>query len=198
MSLIEEALRRLGEQDAPTRVRQDTPVRRQVEEPKRESAPLPVAQTPAALPSPTSVPPVSVGPWLGFWATVGGSAALLVVGLLLGTLWNARPVSTTRAVEAAKPVPAPVPTPQSVVAVVTPVASMAPIAPLKPMMAKSTGMPNLELNGVVEGVGEPLVIINGRIVRLGETIEGATLLGVGDGAARFQWRDKELVVKTTR
>ena len=92
MSLIEEALRRLGEQDAPARVPRETPNRRKVERP-HEPDPLPASTPPATVSPQTSAPPVSVGPWLGFWATVGGSAALLVVGLLLGTLWNARPVS---------------------------------------------------------------------------------------------------------
>jgi len=58
--------------------------------------------------------------------------------------------------------------------------------------------PELELNGIVEGIGEPFVIINGRLVRLGETVEGATLLEVKKDTVRLRWLDQELVLRTTR
>ena len=58
--------------------------------------------------------------------------------------------------------------------------------------------PELKLNGVVEGVGEPFAIINGGIVRLGETIDGATLLEVKDDTVRLRWLNQDLTLRTSR
>jgi len=56
----------------------------------------------------------------------------------------------------------------------------------------------LELHGVVEGTGEPLAIINGRIVHLGETVEGATLVEVGKHTARLRRRKRDIVLRTAQ
>lgn len=56
--------------------------------------------------------------------------------------------------------------------------------------------PELKLNGVVEGVGEPFAIINGSIVRLGESVAGATLIAVDRDNARLRWMDQELRLRT--
>ena len=57
----------------------------------------------------------------------------------------------------------------------------------------------LKLNGVVEGIGEPFAIINDRIVRLGEYVEGAVLLSVGSNKATLRSADEEeLVLSTSR
>ena len=196
MSLIEEALRRLGE--TPPTAAPEAPPRRW-----KEPAPAsPTVHAPAAEPAPTFPPPaarapmVTIGPWLGFWATIGGSVTLLVVGLLLGTLWNARPSSHTRPHASPASSVASVAVSQVTAAMKTPLVLEQPHA-LNRTATKPT-LPRLELNGVVEGVGEPFVIINGQTVRLGETIEGATLVDVRDGVARFQWRDKELALRTAR
>ena len=56
----------------------------------------------------------------------------------------------------------------------------------------------LELNGIVEGAGEPLAIINGQIVRIGETIDDATLLDIGHTTARLRHHGQEIVLRTTQ
>ncbi len=56
----------------------------------------------------------------------------------------------------------------------------------------------LELNGVVRGAGEPLAIVNGNILRVGETMGGVTLLEVGDGSARVRWQDREMTLATSQ
>lgn len=56
--------------------------------------------------------------------------------------------------------------------------------------------PELQLNGVVEGVGEPFAIINGSIIRLGETIANATLVEIRSNSARLRRRNQELVLRT--
>jgi len=58
--------------------------------------------------------------------------------------------------------------------------------------------PPFSLNGIVEGVGEPFAIINGTIVRLGESIEGATLTEVAQGKATLRWNDQNVVLRTSR
>lgn len=57
--------------------------------------------------------------------------------------------------------------------------------------------PELALNGIVEGRGEPLAIINGMILRVGESVSGATLLNIRGDEATLRWRDEELVLSTT-
>ncbi len=58
--------------------------------------------------------------------------------------------------------------------------------------------PVLALNGVVRGVGESFAIINGTIVRLGETIEDATLLRVDSGMAIVRRKGKDLILRTAK
>jgi len=89
------------------------------------------------------------------------------------------------------PAPAVTVPPEEVVVVPQKPAARHRVAPV-PMQ------PELELNGIVEGIGEPFVIINGRLVRLGETVEGATLLEVKKDTVRLRWLDQELVLRTTR
>ena len=55
-----------------------------------------------------------------------------------------------------------------------------------------------ELSGIVWGPGESLAIINGNIMRVGETVDGTTLLGVRNDSAQIRWRDQELVLRTSR
>lgn len=56
----------------------------------------------------------------------------------------------------------------------------------------------LELTGVVEGGGEPLAIINGQIMRVGETVDGATLIAVDRNTARLRHRGQEIVLQTNQ
>ena len=56
--------------------------------------------------------------------------------------------------------------------------------------------PTLRLSGIVGGSGEPLAIINGMVVRVGEMVAGATLLEVGKDFARLRWRDQDVVLRT--
>ena len=56
--------------------------------------------------------------------------------------------------------------------------------------------PTLRLSGIVGGPGEPLAIINGAIVRVGEQVAGATLLEIGSDYAKVRWRDDDIVQRT--
>ena len=58
--------------------------------------------------------------------------------------------------------------------------------------------PELTLNGIVEGRGEPVAIINGMILRIGDSVAGAILLEIRGEEARLRWRDEELLLSTTR
>lgn len=57
-------------------------------------------------------------------------------------------------------------------------------------------MPTWQLSGVVEGTGESLAIINGHVVRVGETIDGAVVLEVTRDSARLRWRDQDVALRT--
>lgn len=67
---------------------------------------------------------------------------------------------------------------------------------LSPAVRRPLMQPTLRLSGIVGGPGEPLAIINGAIVRVGEQVAGATLLELGDDFARVRWRDQEIVLRT--
>ncbi|MBI3324411.1 MAG: hypothetical protein HYZ92_03940 [Candidatus Omnitrophica bacterium] len=94
------------------------------------------------------------------------------------SLAAAAPAAANPVVEPAKPAPAPMPL----------IILRREPPPLKP--------PELKLNGVVQGVGEPFAIINGAIVHLGESVAGATLLDVDENSARLRWKDQELRLRT--
>ncbi len=193
MSLIEEALRQ---------------IQLEAQHPGKTAPPPPKAQRPSAPEAPSKpIDPVrvprgpsnvTVGPWIGFFATVGGSAALLLLGLWLGALWNGQ--GRQAAVVESQPVPVRAARPHAEPATVSVVAPtpIQPIVRAPHLSPPKSSPPKLELQGVVEGGGEPIIVVNGRIVRLGETVDGATLLDVRDSVARFRWQDKELVLQTSR
>ena len=114
-------------------------------------------------------PPASQIPWLG---VVIGSAGALILGWVIWTM-----VVLVRPTDVAQPAPAP--------------------SPRRPLMALS-GKPYLELSGIIGGPGQPMAIINGRLLAPGEIVEGATLLDVTDDAARLRWRDEEIVLQLSR
>ena len=201
MSLIEEALRRIGEtppsqprpvpSPAPAAIAPPPPVAPPPPASAAKQPAPPAAPVSAPEMAPSSPPASSTNLWLGFVVTAAVSACLLILGLMVGVWWNAR-IARSVAHVANGPASAP--------ATVTP-----PIAPpvvivttesKASLFKHSPSMPSLALNGVVEGVGEPFVIINGRILRLGETIEGATVLEIGDQWARLRWADQEVTLQT--
>ena len=75
-----------------------------------------------------------------------------------------------------------------------------PIPAPEPVVAAPVNLPpTFALNGIVEGVGdEPFAIINGRFVRLGGTIEGATLRELTSDSATLQWQNQDLVLYMSR
>lgn len=67
---------------------------------------------------------------------------------------------------------------------------------LTPAVRRPLLQPTLRLSGIVGGPGEPLAIINGAIVRVGEEVAGATLLEIGQDFARVRWRDQDMILRT--
>jgi len=45
------------------------------------------------------------------------------------------------------------------------------------------------LTGIVEGSGEPLAMINGMVLGIGDRVEGATLLEIANGSVRLRRAD---------
>ena len=195
MSLIEEALRR-AQQAAPAAEASGTSTPAQT----LELDPPPLFQESAATSAASGArSEVPLQPWAGL--------AVVVVATVVLTLWIVKPLS--RSVPAATTAPAhpaeiakpavPVPT-TSAAAATAAVASPATAnpAPAGAVHGRKRIQPTLILNGTIEGSGEPLAIINGSIRRVGETVEGATLLEIKKDAARLQWHDQEIVIRTTR
>ncbi len=185
MSLIEEALRRA----------QTIPA-------KHPEASTPEVSVPSSVPEP---PPLMFSPLIGtrllnakWWVglAVGGAAMVVLVlwGYSVMLRWQLTKITkaTPEPQPAAVSAPAPVDIPRA--ASPQPVVAQAPANP-KPRPKRA---PELALNGIVEGRGEPLAIINGMILRVGESVAGATLLEIRGEEARLRWRDEELVLSTTR
>ena len=60
-------------------------------------------------------------------------------------------------------------------------------------------VPEFNVTGVVEGLGDPYAMINGSIVSVGETIGRATLTGISEGTVTLRLADgKETVVRVAR
>lgn len=139
--------------------------------------------------------------------------AVVVVATVTLTLWIARPFLGAKSPPAPRSAAAHAPQTEATVPatsapVATPPAAQAETTAVPPAIAKPSPAvathnrrnlkPSLILNGVVEGGGEPLAIINGSILQIGETVAGATLLEIKKDTARLRWRDQEIVIRTTR
>jgi hypothetical protein len=114
-------------------------------------------------------PPASQIPWLG--VLIGSAGALILGWVVWTTAVLVRPTGVSQ--------PAPAPSPR------------------RRLMALP-GKPHLELSGIIGGPGQPMAIINGRLLAPGEIIDGATLLDVTDDSARLRWRDEEIVLQLSR
>ena len=174
MSLIEEALRRAQEAGRIPESREPPPPSPQPGQP-----PTPVASL-RESPLTTAVRPSRS--W--FEVALIGGGFVLVIGLVVWEFWiSFGPGIST----ATRPVTTAPRTDSQVVQ-----------ASFRPASRKSLLPPHLELTGIVEGPGEPLAIINGNIMRVGDTVDEATLLEVRGDSARVHWRDRELVLRLTR
>lgn len=197
MSLIEEALRR-------------------AQQPSSKAEPI-VTTTPEAIAEPTPLTSSSTLPhrwsrpaqprlvnatwWIGL--AIGGTAVIMLMlwGYSLLLRWQLAkdavpevtpPPRVVRVTSRPEPVqPTVIQPPSSAKAALSPPAVTTP-APAK------RKRPDLMLNGIVEGRGEPVAIINGMILRIGDSIAGATLLEIWGEEARLRWRNEELILTTTR
>jgi len=174
MSLIEQALRR-GQQpllaSAQTKTTQPasptTP-----EEPTAHPWPTtPPASPPFPVLRTTRAPVVLAGVILAL------TVALLAVGIswMNATVGGRQPAATQRPVELEAPAP-------------EPVSERLPAAPRR-ARGGSPGEDGLQLTGIVEGSGEPLAMINGMVLGIGDRVEGATLLEIANGSVRLRRAD---------
>ena len=178
MSLIEEALRRTQQTTGQDAQRRDRPVApapaassiSQPSQPKI-STPLP------SLPSPGGS---KLRARIEKGLLIGGSA--LIAGIVMWEAWMYLTPATGR-------------TPRPVAAA-RPAAAQVAQTSFSPSMRRPLLQPTLRLSGIVGGPGEPLAIINGTIVRVGEMVAGATLLEVGEDFARLRWRDQDVLLRT--
>ncbi len=166
MSLIEEALRRTQETTG-----QDA----------KASSASQVSQAKTATPLPSLLSPSdsSLRARIEKGLLIGGSALIASI-----VIWEAWVYLTPIAARLRRPV-----------AAVRPAGARVVRTSLSPAH-RSLLQPTLRLSGIVGGPGEPLAIINGTIVRVGEMVAGATLLEVGKDFARLRWRDQDVVLRT--
>ncbi len=169
MSLIEQALRRAQDPGIPQA--KDPPQPNQAE--------------------PAPKPPIHPwqGPPPGRWsralplvaaATFAATGALIVIG----ALW----IRATLARQAAQsPQPVAI-SAEGRASVAGPVFS-APAHPKPSPAPKRAQREEFILSGLIEGQGEPLAVINGEIVAVGDRIGSATFVGIVDGVARLRHDD---------
>lgn len=69
---------------------------------------------------------------------------------------------------------------------------------LVPEVKKKPPLPDLELCGIMEGIGEPMAIINNRIMKKGEYVEGAHLIAIGSDRVNLLYDDKEIILRLER
>ena len=179
MSLIEEALRRTQQTTGQDAQRRDRPV-----------APAPVASSISQPSQPKVSTPLPSLPSPGGsrlrariekGLLVGGSA--LIAGIVVWQAWVSMAPAAGRL--------------RRPLAAVRPAGARVVQTSLRsPAVPQPLPQPTLRLSGIVGGLGEPLAIINGTIVRVGEMVAGATLLEVGEDFARLRWRDQDVLLRT--
>ena len=179
MSLIEEALQRAQTAVAPAPVQ-----------------PPPASRAPAAPPLPTASGDQRSN---RSRAAFGIGLAALGVGLTAFLFRQSSSPSLSRMPEEPALVQeSPVTLPRSADVPVTPsLSSRKARVPSQPARSPSSSAPPLALTGIVNGPGEPMALINGKIARLGDVVDGAVLLEVGTGFARVRWQNQELILRTT-
>ena len=205
MSLIEEALRRVQD---PTVSGQSAPplAPRKEQKPSKASVPsahswLPTPQP--ATPARTAAAPQTHQALMAVAFTILALTATLITG---GAFWMTRaahktaggPAPTT-ATAPATPAPASTQSPSGP-NTTSPIAATlkAVVAPLLPN-APSKKTDELQLTGIVEGIGEPYAVINGGIIAIGEPIGRFTLVAIRNGAATLRRDDgTETIVRVAR
>lgn len=168
MSVIEEALRRTQQTAGQDAKRQSHP-----------AAPTP-AKAATPLPSLPSSPGGGLRARVEKGLLIGGSA--LIASIVLWEAWVSLAPATGRL--------------RQPVAVARPAGARVVQTSLSPLMHRPLLQPTLRLSGIVGGPGEPLAIINGSVLRVGEQVAGATLLEVGEDFARLRWRDQDVILRT--
>lgn len=72
---------------------------------------------------------------------------------------------------------------------ITPPLSVAPIK------KERRALPHLTLNGIIGGTGEPLAIINNKILKKGDSIYGARLIYIAKDKVTLSYRDREFTLE---
>ena len=179
MSLIEEALRRIKDPLLPG---QGTPSKRQGA--REETPPAhPWSANPPPSSSAATSAPHTTPALVGVTVVVVALTAALIIG---GTLWM-RQVLRERAPGLAEGTQA---------LSVTNATDQDPSAdnPKRDVLKPANTPNDLVLSGVVEGSGEPYAVINGKVIGVGETIGGTTLLAIGNGAVTLRRADGSEIV----
>lgn len=195
MSLIEEALRRVKDPLVP-------PASSAPEKPAKKPRQAQVSQaTPAAhswSPSPAAsasrTPSSSLAPLTMVTLAILALTAALIFGGAVW-MWQALNGHLRATPESANPV-------STEEMAADPSSSISSTADSEAQSAHSTSkelVPEFNVTGIVEGLGDPYAMINGSIVAVGGTIGRATLTGISEGTVTLQLADgKETVVRVQR
>jgi hypothetical protein len=184
MSLIEEALRRAQDPTLP------------------KTSTAPPAKTGAATPDPTTAHPwplttsAARPPIVASHALIIVAVAILglTVALIIGgAFWMGRTFSARPRPVIAEATPASVAEPEPLPPPPLEAPAVAPPAPrtldLGALMRGKRQEPDFTLSGVVAGEGNAYAVMNGKIVSLGDYVEGFTVIAITDNAVTL--RDQE-------
>lgn len=120
------------------------------------------------------------------WTLMSSIGTVFIVGFgIVAFLYNAQP---------------PVMVPQLSVATTQPVAKVLPlttvVSPTPVIGSVETGLlPIFNLNGVIEGGGESLVMINNNILKKGDYIEGAQIIRITSESVTLYYNNKEIILR---
>lgn len=186
MSLIEEALRRVKDPMLAQTEAGAPPKNKEKKAAPSASEPesAPVAHSWPTAPSlPTTASPTSAQRSSHRTLSAGVALALLLGAVYLfgGTTWTKRTVAARRPAAPLSTIAAP---------------AAGAVAPSLTAQASPDG---LILSGVLEGEGESFAMINGAIVKVGESIGDWTLLSVAEGTATLRNESgREAVLRVPR
>jgi hypothetical protein len=129
------------------------------------------------------------------WSVLSSVGTILIVGFAIAAfLYNAQfsPPAIYSAIPSLRPAPALESPPRVTPAKEAPkrMVSSAPIESVETEL-----LPVFTLNGIIEGGGESLAMINNNILRKGDFFQGAQIIDIAQNSVTLLYQDKEITLR---